>query len=71
MQVELKSYVCADCGGPAHPASGCQYTETMVICGPCTRKFWAWLRLHTNKMPSKRSRHRVSFYDAAGKFREE
>jgi len=62
---------CAECGGVAHPASGCQYTETFLVCGPCTRKFWKWVREHTNKMPPKRARIKASFYDAAGKWHED
>jgi len=40
---------CFCCGGPAHPATGCQYTETMVQCYRCTVEFWAWVRRHTGK----------------------
>ena len=40
---------CFSCGGPAHPATGCQYTETLIMCGPCTREFWAWMRRHTSR----------------------
>ena len=37
---------CAACGGAAHPASGCQYSERVLVCGPCTRRFWVWARQH-------------------------
>jgi hypothetical protein len=33
---------CAACKGSAHPDTGCQYTETCLICGPCVRRFWEW-----------------------------
>lgn len=57
---------CPCCGGCSHPASGCQYAADIVVCGPCTRSFWRWAVHHVNKMPGKRARHRVSFYEAAG-----
>ena len=40
---------CFTCGGAAHPASGSQYSESVVICGPCTREFWKWVRRHTSQ----------------------
>jgi len=51
---------CFFCGDIAHPATGCQYTETCLACAACTRSAWAWVRQHT----SSRSRRRgPSFYD--------
>ena len=38
---------CNFCGGVAHPASGCQYSPTMIACGPCVRSFWGWVFHHT------------------------
>ena len=63
---------CASCGGAAHPATGCQYTTTTIVCGPCVRAFWAWVREHTAKMKRVGDRKRrpamfVSFYEAAGR----
>ena len=26
---------CKDCGGAAHPATGCAYTPTYIICWSC------------------------------------
>lgn len=40
---------CIICGGPAHPATGAQYTETALACGPCVRDFWVWVRRHTSR----------------------
>ena len=38
---------CRTCGGVAHPATGCVYSPTFIVCGPCTREAWAWIRQHT------------------------
>jgi hypothetical protein len=54
---------CATCGGVAHPATGCQYTETFIVCGPCTRRAWEWIRVHVNA----RDRRGRYFYEAAGR----
>ena len=51
---------CPTCGGVAHPASGCAYTETFVVCGPCVREAWAWIRQH---MAGKGRRKGPAFYD--------
>lgn len=57
---------CAACNGTAHPATGCQYTPTMLVCGPCVRRFWAWARVHTNAMKRVgQTKKFVSFYEAA------
>jgi hypothetical protein len=67
---EFKRYICASCKGVAHPATGCQYSETMIICGPCIRKAWVWIAGHTNtskRVGPKGSKQRVSFYEAATK----
>jgi hypothetical protein len=51
---------CACCKGAAHPASGCQYSERVIICGRCTREAWRWIKGHTN---SKGRRKGPNFYD--------
>jgi hypothetical protein len=51
---------CAQCKGSAHPASGCQYSSRTLICGPCTRQAWKWVREHVN---GKGGRSGVFFYD--------
>lgn len=40
---------CSSCGGSAHPASGSQISESIIICGPCVRRFHAWVREHQAK----------------------
>lgn len=51
---------CAACKGPAHPASGCQYTAQTLVCGPCVREFWAWAVRHINGAGRRRG---LAFYD--------
>lgn len=55
---------CATCGGVAHPATGCQYTPTFIVCGPCTREAWRWLLAHIN---GKGARKGLYFYEHAGR----
>lgn len=40
---------CVSCGGCAHPATGCVYPDGSIVCGPCVRAFWAWVRVHTSQ----------------------
>jgi hypothetical protein len=58
----METIQCRTCGGVAHPATGCAYTATFIVCGPCTREFWAWLRSRVNSRPSRRHGG-PSFYD--------
>ena len=51
---------CRICGGPAHAASGCQYGVDWLVCGPCVRDAWLWIRQHVN---GKGARKGVYFYD--------
>lgn len=51
---------CRTCGGVAHPATGCVYSETFIVCGPCTRAAWKWLEKMTN---AKGGRSGFYFYD--------
>jgi hypothetical protein len=51
---------CAACKGPAHPASGCQYTARTLVCGPCARRFWEWAVRHANGAGRRRG---IAFYD--------
>lgn len=55
---------CSTCGGVAHPATGCQYSQNFIVCGPCTREAWQWLRQFT---ASKGRRRGPSFYDHVNK----
>ncbi len=58
--MDFITYTCKDCGGPAHPATGCQYTATYITCGPCTKRAWDWVKSHTN---SKGARKGPNFYN--------
>ena len=60
---------CPSCGGVAHPATGCQHSENVVVCGPCTRKFWAWLAPFTNNKGRGKGR-KLAFYDSVNRVRE-
>ena len=55
--------MCFFCGGAAHEATGCQYSERVLSCGPCTRRFWGWFRGHISKWSRKGI---PDFYLAAG-----
>lgn len=48
METEFRRYICRDCGGVAHPASGCSYTPTYIVCGPCIREVYRQLEVTTN-----------------------
>lgn len=39
---------CPSCGVASHPASGCAYSETYIVCGRCVREAWRWIKGHTN-----------------------
>ena len=64
---------CFLCDGVAHPSTGAQYTERVVVCESCVREFWAWFRAQQHKRGrpgrDKHRPHRVhaDFYSAAGK----
>jgi hypothetical protein len=51
---------CFFCDGVAHPATGCQYTENAVACGPCVRDAWRWIKGFTNQKGRRRG---PAFYD--------
>jgi hypothetical protein len=53
---------CPFCGGPSHPAVGCEYTPTFVACHRCTVEFWAWVRRWI------KPRKGIDFYGAAAKW---
>lgn len=40
---------CFLCDGPAHPATGAQYTETALACHSCVVAFWKWFRGQMHK----------------------
>ncbi len=64
---------CFFCNGPAHPATGCQYSERVLACHQCVVDFWKWLRGHiaTRSRPGrdKRGRMQADFYEAVEKGR--
>lgn len=51
---------CSACGGVYHPASGHRWGDRVVLCGPCTRHFIAWVKAHTQRRWGG-----VKFYDHA------
>ncbi len=51
---------CRICGGAAHPATGCAYTPTFIVCRRCTIEGWAWIRTFT---AGKGRRRGSSFYE--------
>ncbi|GAC1541213.1 MAG: hypothetical protein NVS3B10_05740 [Polyangiales bacterium] len=51
---------CFFCDGPAHPATGCQYSARALACRACTVRFWTWAKQHIN---GKGRRKGLSFYD--------
>lgn len=57
---EYATIRCRTCGGVAHPATGCVYSTTFVVCGPCTRDAWRWIMGFIN---GKGARRGVRFYD--------
>ncbi len=70
---------CSFCDNPAaHPATGCQYSETMIACFYCVQETWAWVRNHTrgkSARAAKQARDKghvvpaMSFYESAGHMR--
>lgn len=54
---------CFFCGGPAHPSTGCEYSERVVSCGPCVRRFWEWFRRQQHKTFGG-----CRFYDAVARW---
>jgi hypothetical protein len=60
MEEVFVSHRCPTCGGPSHPATGCAYSSTFIVCYRCTVEAWAWIRQHT---AGKGRRSGPSFYD--------
>lgn len=42
---------CPTCGGVSHPATGCVYSPSFVVCWRCTLEFGHWLERWTNRGP--------------------
>ncbi len=53
---------CPLCGGASHPATGCAYTATFVVCWRCTLELARWLERWTREKGARRGR---PFYDHA------
>ena len=77
---------CRFCHGAVHAATGCQYTKTFVVCGTCIQPYQdvtgrlpkaglpGYLEIWTcskGKRGLKRFPDAQSFYECAGKFREQ
>jgi hypothetical protein len=45
----MERQCCFACKGPFHPASGHAWPQGANYCGPCTRKFFAWVKSHTKR----------------------
>jgi hypothetical protein len=40
---------CSACKGVWHPATGHRHSDKTVVCGPCARHFFGWVKTHTNR----------------------
>jgi hypothetical protein len=57
---------CASCEGVAHPATGCAWSPSTLVCAACARRFWAWVQRHTDARPRmKKGKPSPDFYGAA------
>lgn len=63
MEAEFVTHWCPTCGGVSHPATGCAYSPTFIVCHRCTREFAAWVQAYTN---GKNRRRGPSFYAHVG-----
>lgn len=63
-EVEFTRYWCPMCGGVSHPAVGCAYTSTFVVCYRCTREAISYVVTMTNS--KGRRDGRPAFYDHVG-----
>ncbi len=60
---------CASCKGAAHPATGHQHSAKILICGPCARRWNAWLQSQTKRrfrIGAKGSKRYTTFYGRDG-----
>ena len=51
---------CNACKGVFHEATGHRHSDNTVLCGPCAKHFFKWVKGHTN-----RSWSGVKFYEHA------
>lgn len=77
---------CRFCHGAAHAATGCQYTETFIVCGTCIQPYIdvtgrlpkaglpgyleSWTASKSSKKLKARFPDAKGFYECAGKFKE-
>lgn len=58
---QFTSFRCPMCGGASHPATGCAYTATFVVCRRCTFEAAQYVQHMTNS--KGRRAGRPAFYD--------
>lgn len=54
---------CRLCGGAAHPATGCAYTPTFIVCKRCTLEAWTKARGLLAHINGKGGRKGFYFYE--------
>lgn len=57
---------CRFCGGAAHPATGCAYTPTFIVCWRCTLESWTKPRGLLAHINGKGGRKGLYFYEHVG-----
>lgn len=62
-------HTCPTCGGSSHPATGCAYSQTFVVCWACTLDAARWVQRWTAQKGKRGKGHvgGINFYDAAGR----
>ena len=60
---------CRICGGAAHPATGCAYTATFIVCRRCTLEAWTKTRGLLAHINGKGGRKGLWFYEYATRSR--
>lgn len=58
---EFQTHWCPLCQGVSHPATGCVYSPSFIVCWACTRAACAWIQSWTNS--KGRRDGGPSFYD--------
>ena len=57
----MVTHWCPLCEGVSHPATGCAYSPTFVVCKRCTLEACSWIQQWT---AGKGARKGLSFYDS-------
>ena len=60
MSAEFTTHWCPLCKGVSHPATGCVYSPTFIVCWRCTLEACEWIETMTNS--KGRRQGRPSFY---------